>query len=206
MPWTHAKKMEYQRNYRKDNRESLNSKRRLDYSENRESEKAYRRKWRSEHPELLRQQQLRANSSRRAQYPHRREVILAQIKKSKSSNPERCREYNRIAYRRHRAKIIERSIAGTAKRRARKKSALIGDISIISQWEKEIRSMNWARCHWCGTKVAGGDVHFDHVLALSKGGSQSSGNLCSSCPDCNRRKSARIISDWVVGGQSFLPI
>lgn len=88
-------------------------------------------------------------------------------------------------------------------RRARK-LGVNSDSRGIAQWMREIRSHSFARCHWCGTKVFGRKVHFDHVVALSVGGTHTIGNLCVSCPECNFTKNNRLIADWIAGGQTFL--
>lgn len=170
----------------------------------RERDLANARKWRESHPDLVAAQRARAYASRNAKYPDQRESIQAQIKKRRAADPKRFRAYDRKSYLKNRAKAIARSSKYCAKRRALKEAASIGDTAVISQWQKEIRLMKWVRCHWCGTKVPGRKVHFDHVVALTKGGSHSIGNLCASCPECNRSKNARVIADWVVGAQTFL--
>lgn len=47
------------------------------------------------------------------------------------------------------------------------------------------------RCHWCGDK-AGLDYHVDHVIPVSKGGSNGPDNLVIACPTCNLRKGSKL--------------
>lgn len=204
MAWSKQKALEYGREWRRAHAIALNETRRAQYAKNREREQNRLRHWRHAHPELVAEQRKRAYAARRAKYPERRELIQAAIKKRRAANSERYRQYDRNSYRRHRQKAMQRAAKYGAKRRAQKKDASIGDTSVIAQWQQAIRNMKWVRCHWCGTKVPGRDVHFDHVVALSNGGSHSLGNICASCPECNRSKNARVIANWVVGGQSFL--
>lgn len=175
------------------------------------------RKWRAEHPEIVREHNRRSMEKRRAQYPKNREAIQDRIKKFRAAHPEKVQEYNRRAYLKHRKSMIERAskyakahpevVAATqAKRRAIQMAAPLGDLSVILQWQKSIRAMKWVRCHWCGTKVGGRKVHFDHVVSLHGGGSHSIGNLCASCRECNEHKNARAIADWISGGQTFLSL
>jgi 5-methylcytosine-specific restriction endonuclease McrA len=44
-------------------------------------------------------------------------------------------------------------------------------------------------CAWCGVTIAGRDFEIDHILALSRGGSNTVDNLAVTCAPCNRRKS-----------------
>lgn len=46
------------------------------------------------------------------------------------------------------------------------------------------------RCAHCGTKL-GDDYHVDHVVPISRGGSNSPGNLQLLCPTCNKSKGAK---------------
>jgi len=199
------------------NREIINAARRENYARNREKEQNRLKKWRADHPDLVREQNRRRKAATNAKYPEKREAIQARIRKFRADHPEKVREYNQRAYRKHRQKILMRAkryakenphvVAGTqAKIRAIKMGAALGDLVVIGQWQKAIRAMKWVRCHWCGTKVTGRKVQFDHVVALAKGGAHSIANLCVSCRECNQRKNARVIADWVVDGQAFLAL
>ena len=42
------------------------------------------------------------------------------------------------------------------------------------------------KCHYCGNKTI--DLEIDHVIPLSKGGSNKQGNLVLACQKCNREK------------------
>ncbi len=49
-------------------------------------------------------------------------------------------------------------------------------------------------CVYCGaTKV---QMHCDHVLPLSHGGSNDDDNLATSCPRCNIKKGRRTPQEW----------
>lgn len=45
------------------------------------------------------------------------------------------------------------------------------------------------RCAYCKVRFVGRKFHVDHILALSKGGSNWPSNLQLLCPSCNQRKS-----------------
>jgi 5-methylcytosine-specific restriction endonuclease McrA len=76
--------------------------------------------------------------------------------------------------------------AGTHRRRAKMRSAegwfTIADVRRIGATQK------W-QCHWCGTPTRIG-YHVDHVVPLSKGGSNWPSNLVIACAKCNQRKNA----------------
>lgn len=131
----------------------------------------------------------------------KRVEVLATQARWREKNRQRLREQQLQYYR----KNYSVHLNNCAKRRARKKSALT-DPKAISEWMAKIRNQSWVRCHWCGTKVAGNQVHFDHVVAISRGGAHAIDNLCPSCSDCNQKKHNRLIADWICNGQTFLPL
>jgi 5-methylcytosine-specific restriction endonuclease McrA len=51
------------------------------------------------------------------------------------------------------------------------------------------------KCHWCGEKV-GRFYHVDHVVPLSKGGSNGPENLVIACAFCNISKHDRLPHEW----------
>lgn len=56
------------------------------------------------------------------------------------------------------------------------------------------------RCYWCGEKV-GDTYHVDHIVPLSRGGSNWPDNLVVSCPFCNTSKGDRLPHEWSRGGR-----
>lgn len=48
-------------------------------------------------------------------------------------------------------------------------------------------------CAYCG---AAGDLHIEHVVPISKGGTHSIGNIVPSCPRCNYSKHAHEVESW----------
>jgi 5-methylcytosine-specific restriction endonuclease McrA len=66
------------------------------------------------------------------------------------------------------------------------------------RWE-QIRRRIFGRdnhtCRYCG--VVGGRLECDHVIPVSRGGTNEDDNLATACFPCNRSKRARLISEWV---------
>lgn len=73
---------------------------------------------------------------------------------------------------------------------ARKRNATRGTVdydAILAQYGME--------CHICGHSIPSrADLHFDHVIPLSKGGLHSMENIKPSHATCNMRKSAKLIA------------
>jgi 5-methylcytosine-specific restriction endonuclease McrA len=85
----------------------------------------------------------------------------------------------------------EKACAKTAKRRARKAAATVGDPKDIAAVYAAAKAPR-VRCVYCGKWVPKGERHVDHVHPLSKGGEHSGRNLVVACAMCNLKKGARL--------------
>lgn len=160
------------------------------YLANREKAIARAKEWRLAHPERYRE--LTREGSRRWA----------------KKNPEYGRLASRLFYQRHRddicakrrgrrsspeaiAKAVARNRkhpeavrAGVIRRRARLRNAPISD---LSTWAvKYLPSIFRNRCVYCGQLTK---LEIDHVTAISRGGSNTLGNVVVACRSCNAHKS-----------------
>jgi hypothetical protein len=55
-------------------------------------------------------------------------------------------------------------------------------------------------CSVCGKSVPDGNIHFDHIIPHSKGGSSDEHNIRLLCDDCNQRRSNRFEAEFLVAG------
>jgi 5-methylcytosine-specific restriction endonuclease McrA len=106
------------------------------------------------------------------------------------------RRRKNIAYRaRHREALNQRQSAyikahpeiayvAQERRRARKAAAPINDLT-RKQW-RAIKAAFGNRCAYCGEHFE--RLTMDHIIALSKGGSHTAGNVVPACRSCNCRK------------------
>jgi hypothetical protein len=46
-------------------------------------------------------------------------------------------------------------------------------------------------CQICGTHLLDGEIEFDHIIPVSKGGMSNEANVRVTCLDCNRKKGAK---------------
>lgn len=53
------------------------------------------------------------------------------------------------------------------------------------------------RCRYCGTSGSAGELHVDHVMPVSRGGSDDMNNLVASCHACNLGKGALLLKGGV---------
>jgi 5-methylcytosine-specific restriction endonuclease McrA len=62
----------------------------------------------------------------------------------------------------------------------------------VSAEHKRLRKMIFERdgyrCRWCGKPTR--HPVLDHVIPVSRGGTDDPDNLCTACPDCNQRRGA----------------
>jgi hypothetical protein len=65
----------------------------------------------------------------------------------------------------------------------------------FNRLRKIIKQRDGAMCQYCGVYASDGDT--DHVLPLTKGGTDSIDNLVWACKTCNREKSDKTLRDWV---------
>lgn len=67
----------------------------------------------------------------------------------------------------------------------------------ISLWEKTrsrvFQRDQWA-CTYCGE--ASTSLHCDHIVPVSRGGSNDDSNLTTSCKTCNLSKGSKSLEDW----------
>ena len=109
------------------------------------------------------------------------------------------RAYERAYYAANKAKWQSHKLA----RRAREKTPIQEQIK-CSDWMHLTKMKSSHICYYCKKRFCG-SPHFDHVIALALGGKHELGNLCVSCPKCNRTKAARSLKTLSgAGGQGFL--
>lgn len=89
-------------------------------------------------------------------------------------------------YERHQA----RHAAVAARRRAKIKTGTFEKFT-----RAEIIERDRSICHLCGKVCAPNEIHIDHVIPLSKGGTHTRGNVKVACATCNISKGASIPSD-----------
>ena len=58
-------------------------------------------------------------------------------------------------------------------------------------WEEQNR-----RCGYCGTKIGFSEVTIDHIIPLSKGGTNALDNLQACCGFCNKAKDDSLGDDF----------
>lgn len=68
-------------------------------------------------------------------------------------------------------------------------------VSIPKSVRFEVFKRDKFTCQYCGESAPNVVLEVDHIIPVSKGGSNDIMNLVTSCKDCNRGKSAKELSD-----------
>ncbi len=177
-----------------------------------EAEKAKRKAYRAEHKEDFVAKEAAyyaANKEERAAYraAHKAQ-IAAKDAAYRASHKDKRATWNATYSATHRGDRSvynatyhkanpEKSRAADNRRRARKQGAegsyTEGDIKAQYTRQK-------GKCFWCGKRV-GKDYHVDHVVPLSRGGSNWPENLVISCATCNLQKRDKMPHEWAQGGR-----
>ncbi len=138
--------------------------------------KIRREKWKKENPEKDRLSKLA--------YYHR--------------NRDRTLEYKREYYQRHKSKSYE-----YCRQRLARKAKAAGRFTVI-EFRTEIRRQS-GRCFWCSRPLEE-NVVADHIIPLSRGGSDNISNIAATCPDCNLSKWAKLAYiEWIPPNPLSLP-
>lgn len=78
--------------------------------------------------------------------------------------------------------------------RARKRGAETAPFDEQAQLKRQR-----GKCYYCGCKLE--KYHIEHVVPLSRGGSDRPENKVLSCPECNYRKKDKLPHEWIEGGR-----
>lgn len=148
---------------------------RRSYQKNINQNRAYREKRKRECPE-------RDRAQKAAYVARNKERVLQSKKDWVKRNPDKQRAIK---------------LAMQTRRRARKNSAVIGDLQEIDAFYSYVRESDEIRCRWCNCEIPKGKRHVDHVIPISRGGSHTLDNLCCACVFCNSSKHNKMPEDFI---------
>lgn len=124
-----------------------------------------------------------------------------------AENPERGRARNRVNYLRHREKRVaealeyQRSNPEVVARTRNKRRAAVS-YAITSRDLQRLTRQYRGACAYCAVTLSafgrseGTSLQWDHVVPLSRGGTNGIGNIVPSCRSCNLEKNAKFLTEW----------
>ncbi|PYY10601.1 MAG: hypothetical protein DMG69_06200 [Acidobacteria bacterium] len=104
--------------------------------------------------------------------------------KQRAASPDKTRE-GRRRYNQSHPEVLR-----TYFQKRRHRLLSVGGEHTIEQWLSRVAYYGW-RCAYCHCELTPKTLTKDHVIALSKGGTDWASNLVPACESCNKRKSAR---------------
>ena len=105
-----------------------------------------------------------------------------------------------VAKERLKMKEWRRQNPDRAKQKSDLRRARLYSVRVETIDRKTIIERDASTCYLC-QKIVLGIIHVDHVIPLSRGGSHTYDNLRVTCPQCNLRKSDRLLSE--INWQTF---
>lgn len=173
-------------------REANRLDKRARYHADKENSQERMRRYRREHPETM-----QAIEKRRRE--NHKNVIAERKKQWQQSDT--YKEYQKVYRKEYRQTEKGQLIARTTrhKRRAQKHtSAHYTAAQVLEQVERQKR-----KCYYCKAKFADGKraYHIEHIVPLSRGGSNTIENIVLACPHCNLSKSDKLPHEWPDGGR-----
>lgn len=113
-------------------------------------------------------------------------------RKRRREHPEKVRQIQRNWERKNSEHFSKIKRVANAQRRARQRGA---EGKYTYKDELAIYDKQKGQCYWCG-KQLNGKYHVDHVIPLSRNGSNNPDNLVVACPSCNMQKHDKTPEEW----------
>jgi 5-methylcytosine-specific restriction endonuclease McrA len=159
--------------YQLEHRDGANARNRAYITRNPDRRKASTAAYKRRNPETVR-------ADARLYAKRHPELVRQRKAASRAANPEKARQ----AFRSWAARNPERILANLARRRARQMGA---SGSFTAEDVRRQHERQAGRCWWCGEPL-NGRFHRDHLIPLSRGGSNEASNLVLAHPFCNISK------------------
>ncbi len=192
----------YFREYYQRRKEQLLAYAAAHYHKNKEARVAYGRDYREHNDTRVRARKAAAyyrdldethqrnNACWRAYYAKNKAAVLTRHKAWRDKNSVKVRAQTNARW--HRRRALEKLAAK--------------NLGQLKEYVYETRMKPDFVCYYCNDTFPISKLHFDHVVPLSKGGSHSVENICTSCQRCNCSKGSKSLADWARDGQQLLEL
>lgn len=151
------------------------------YQRDAERVKARVRAYREANPEKIRER-------KRRDVRENRERVRATQRRWRAANAEKMREFRRQWAQAHPEKARQYANERRARKARAKGAHSEAEFAALVEWCE-------GRCAYCGQVVA--SPTRDHLVPLSRGGTDSLSNLVPACKPCNSRKGTKTVEEFL---------
>ena len=117
------------------------------------------------------------------------EKKLESQRRWRENHPDKVREVSKRYYNAN----LEKQRIIRSNRRARKAAA--EGSHTVADMRRQYKAQK-GKCWWCSKKVTWEDHHNDHLIPLSRGGTNWPNNMVITCVHCNLSKNDRLPHEW----------
>lgn len=158
----------------------------------------------------------------RQRYQQKKDYIISKIKEWQEKNPDKVQQYKTKHYSQNRERYNEASRqkyrnnpehraihymrtrrwqknnpeATSLIRRRRYARATGAEGTYTTEDIYQLHEQQQERCGYCGITLHD-DWEIDHIMPLSKGGTNYPDNLILACVPCNRSKNDKVLDEWI---------
>lgn len=133
----------------------------------------------------------KVKSANKLYYENNKEVIAEKTKRYRDKNKQTIKQRKSAYYKTEAGKIVAKNAKNT--RRALKAST--SDQTVTKEYLDTLLIVQDHKCFYCKVELnlmGNGEVHLEHYIPLSKGGTHSCGNVVWSCSKCNLNKRTEV--------------
>jgi 5-methylcytosine-specific restriction endonuclease McrA len=157
------------------------------------------RKWREAHPDKAKEVSRKNHASHREDDKHRTAAFLLANPEYQSNWQKQNPEASKARWIRYHLNHPEQGHIDRARRRARKLQAQ--GFCTTQQWVDRVAYFG-CRCFYCRRELTWepkrpNTVTQEHLIPLSRNGSNWPANLVPACLDCNLKKGKKKLAEWV---------
>lgn len=154
---------------------------------NRDKISEYQKQWEKDNPDKVK--------AKWQKYRNANIIKIREGQRIRKRNSQKAKDYLKAYRQSDHGKNIQRL---QAQRRRAKKLQAEGSHTYEQELEQYKRQSG--KCYYCHKNV-GDNWHPDHVIPLTRGGSDDISNIVIACPPCNLAKWAKMPHEWPDGGR-----
>lgn len=167
--------------------------------EKREYNKLYLREWRKD---PVNREKLKVYRKKWQNDPKNKDKVLAIDRKWKYNNKEKMAIGQKAYYTKHRERLIQvsckyfKTLKGKMVKQACDNNRRDAEGRFTAEDIKDLYVTQGGRCYYCRVEIEAG-YHIDHMLPISRGGTNGPENLALACAPCNLSKHTKTAEEFM---------